>query len=435
MPRISKFKKSVIANVALKPVGMAISLAYTPLLLSYLGSEQYGAWVTVLSVVNGINYFDVGIGNGYRNLLTEALAKGQDERVRSLTRTAYSLVSAIVACAFCVAMLLILVLDVDAFFAVSAPMKLVLGTSLAFVCVNFIAALCKPQLFALQRSGLVSLMAVSTNGISLIFVAGLAAFAPRDMLLVAVAVGVAGLVTNLAFSAMAWYKAPTLVPRPGPLARGDVGGLVGLGMRFFAIQISGLVLYATDNLIITALLGTDSVTPYSTTNSAFSAVASFAIAALTPFWSKITQKAASGDFAWISRALSRVLLVLIPTAACLLVLALFFEPIAELWLGVRLGYDPGLIWCMAVYYVMYLFASVTSTFANGLGRVNLQLIFAVVGAVVNVPLSVFLCSFVGLRSTGVLLATFAALLAGAMPVFVDLRKYISKMVKDRPTQS
>lgn len=430
MPRLSKLKKSVIANVALKPVGMIISLAYTPILLSYLGTDQYGAWVTVLSVVNWINYFDVGIGNGYRNLLTEALTKRQDERVRSLTRTAYSLVAAIVACAFCIAMLIILALDVDAFFAVSAPMKLVLGISLAFVCVNFVAALCKPQLFALQRSGLVSLMSVSTNGISLILVAGLAAFAPRDMLLVAVAVGVAGLITNLVFSAVAWHEESSLIPRLGSVARDEVGSLVGLGLKFFAIQISGLVLYATDNMIITACLGVDSVTPYSTTNSAFSAVVSFAIAALTPFWSKITQKAADGDYAWISRALSMVLIAIIPTAAGLFALAFFFEPIAELWLGVQLSYDTGLIWCMAVYYVMYLFGSITSTFANGLGRVNLQLVFAVVGAAVNVPLSVFLCTFMGLRSTGVLLATFIALLMGAAPVFIDLKRYISRMAKD-----
>ena len=153
-------KRSIVLSVAMRPLGMIISLLYTPLLLSYLGQEEYGIWVTILSVINWINYFDIGIGNGYRNKLAEAITVGNDGAVAALTRTAYSLLTGIVALVFVFGCGFIVLFDVNSFFSTAIAIKAVLIVSLAFVCVNFVAALCKPQLFALQKAELVSLMAV-----------------------------------------------------------------------------------------------------------------------------------------------------------------------------------------------------------------------------------------------------------------------------------
>ncbi|HPL19348.1 MAG TPA: LPS biosynthesis flippase, partial [Spirochaetota bacterium] len=40
------------------------------------------------------------------------------------------------------------------------------------------------------------------------------------------------------------------------------GLLLGLGIKFFTIQISGLILFSTSNVIITQALGADQVTTY-----------------------------------------------------------------------------------------------------------------------------------------------------------------------------
>ena len=73
--KVTNIKKSMFLNILAKPIGMVITLLYTPFLLAYLGNEKYGIWVTVLSVINWINFFDIGIGNGYRNILAENLVK------------------------------------------------------------------------------------------------------------------------------------------------------------------------------------------------------------------------------------------------------------------------------------------------------------------------------------------------------------------------
>lgn len=419
-------KRSMLASVTLKPVGMALSLLYTPILLSYLGNEQYGIWVTILSIINWINYFDVGIGNGYRNQLTKAIASENDALVFSLTRTAYYLLSMIVACVFLIGTVLICILDFNDFFKTTIDVKIVVMISFAFVSVNFIAALCKPQLFALQRTEYVSMMAVATNGLCLIFVAGLNAFFPRNMQLVAIAVGISGLLVNSVFSLISWHKKGSLRPSLGRINVECVKDICGLGMRFFLIQIAALVLYSTGNLVITICLGSSAVTAYSTTYSAFGAVASLAVAALAPMWSRITQAAALKDFAWIKRALRYSLIAILPAAICLVIFAALFRHIAAIWLGVSLDYDNGLIFCMALYYVLYLWGSVLGTTANGLERTKSQLVTGVVGALINIPLAIFFCIGCSMRTTGILVSLILILTVSNIVVMYDVVKYIKR---------
>ena len=67
-------EKSGFINMLIKPANILISFIYTPILLTFLGDERYGIWATILSIITWINFFDVGIGNGLRNLLTKEIA-------------------------------------------------------------------------------------------------------------------------------------------------------------------------------------------------------------------------------------------------------------------------------------------------------------------------------------------------------------------------
>ena len=89
----SRLGKSMILSTLCKPIGMLLSFLYTPLLLNCLGEESYGIWSTILSIINWINYFDVGIGNGLRNQLTKDVERKDNESARSSVSTAYILLS------------------------------------------------------------------------------------------------------------------------------------------------------------------------------------------------------------------------------------------------------------------------------------------------------------------------------------------------------
>src|SRR5262249_39907824 len=74
----------------------------------------------------------------------------------------------------------------------------------------------------------------------------------------------AGLLVALASAGwlFRWHK-PWLAPGIGSVERDSLARLGSTGAMFFAIQLAGLLVYQTDNLIIAHFLGPEQVTPYS----------------------------------------------------------------------------------------------------------------------------------------------------------------------------
>ncbi|MFK1742375.1 hypothetical protein ACIXBO_15220 [Bacteroides fragilis] len=89
--RTIKAKKNIIASLLVKMLSIIISLLLVPVTLNYLNSYEYGVWLTLSSILVWINYFDIGLGNGLRNRLTEALAIGDYEKGRIYISTTFAI--------------------------------------------------------------------------------------------------------------------------------------------------------------------------------------------------------------------------------------------------------------------------------------------------------------------------------------------------------
>ena len=86
-------KKLIIKNISIgmvmKPVSMFLSMMYIPIVLKFIGEERYGVWAIILNMLTWINIFDIGIGNGLRNRLTESCAAADYKAAQVYVSTAY----------------------------------------------------------------------------------------------------------------------------------------------------------------------------------------------------------------------------------------------------------------------------------------------------------------------------------------------------------
>ena len=87
--RTVKTVKNIIAAIIFKGASILISLILVPLTLSYLTSYEYGVWLTLSSVMTWIYVLDIGLGNGLRNRLSEALALNDMELAKIYVSTAF----------------------------------------------------------------------------------------------------------------------------------------------------------------------------------------------------------------------------------------------------------------------------------------------------------------------------------------------------------
>ncbi|MCB0476205.1 MAG: hypothetical protein KDC69_11045, partial [Flavobacteriaceae bacterium] len=83
MDRDRLIKKNISLGVLYKIFNLGIVFITLPILLKYLGTEQYGVWVTLFSIINTVIYLDGGIINGLKTKLAEVLSVNDFQKKKS----------------------------------------------------------------------------------------------------------------------------------------------------------------------------------------------------------------------------------------------------------------------------------------------------------------------------------------------------------------
>lgn len=421
-------KRSIILNTLCKPLSMIVSFLYTPLLLNYLGNESFGIWTTMFSVINWINYFDVGIGNGLRNILSQYIDHNNKKDACIAVSTSYIVLSLISSLVLIVGIISIFILDIGNIFNTDLNIRPALLITFIFICINFILGLIKTQLYALNEAEKVGFMTINMQLLNLIGIFIISSFSKANLFYVAIIIGVSGALINIIYTKGIWIKYKFLIPRLNMFDIRKLKIICNIGIKLFLIQICAIILYSTDNIIISKLFGPAAVTPYSTAYTAFGLLNGIFGAMLVPLWSKYAVAIQRENYIWIKNTILK-LLKLLPFIAILIIIGVFlYKPVAVVWLHKALNYDKGLILCTGVYYFMMIWGSIYSTALNGMSRVNLQLVLAIITAIVNIPLSVFLGKILNMGTTGIILATILCMLFTNIIVSIDIHGYLNKKI-------
>ena len=429
--RKDPLKRSMLLSAMCKPVSMIIAFFYTPLLLHCLGDEGYGIWGTILSVINWINYFDVGIGLGLRNTLTKYITAEDKERARTASSTGYMALTLISGMAVVVGTILVFVLDLGKLFNTSLNVRPALLVSLICVCINFVLGLVKVQYYAVQKAEKVGFMNLWGQIFNFLGIWILTLTGRGDLLPVAVIIGATGIIINLVYSGLLWRVFDYLRPMISRFRREELGNVCGIGIKFFFLQMNALVIFATDNMIISHIFGSERVTPYLTTYNAFGLINGLFAAFIAPLWSKYTAAQEQGDFKWIRRSIFALDKMLAPLAVVFGISIFLYEPAAKIWLRKELDYPKGLITCMAIYFFLMIWNSIYTTLLNGVGEVNLQLVLGLIAAIANIPLSIWLGRDCGLESTGVILATVICVIVLNIAETIQTHLYVNRKIREQ----
>ena len=433
--KIDTSEKNINKNIALglvyKPLSMLLSYLYIPVALAYLGDEKYGVWATVLSVLSWISLFDIGIGNGLRNKLAENLKNYDSLKTRKYVSSAYIMLTIIVMILMIVTVSLFSLVNWKSFFKVEANfsdnLTIVMNISIICMCVSFVMEICKSVYLALQKNHITNLMGLVQQALMLFSVVILKKYTNGNLVFVAIAYGISNLVVELFFTLKLFKYNRDFIPKVKYFSREEAKDTTGLGIQFFIIQIAAMILYATDNIIITQICGPVQVTPYTTANKLFSMITAVFFIMIAPYWSAITVRKVAGDISGIKKAEKKMLrLWKMATIGCIF-LIIVFKPVVHIWLQRDMTFQPGLIPLMAVYAIVYMWNAVYSQIGNGLSLMKVSVIIAIIQSLVNVIASIFFGAILGMKSVGVLLGTVIAMLVSSIVMPIYIKKYLSKI--------
>ena len=401
-------KKNILASFLIKGGNIAISLILVPITIHYIKPTQYGIWMTLSSIIGWFGFFDIGLGNGLRNKFAEALAKGEHEMARIYVSTTYAILTIIIAIALVLFFCINPFLNWSKILNTPADMAGELSTLamivFVFFSVRFVLQLITTILMADQQPAKSSLFNFYGNVFSLLIIFILTKTTTGNLIYLGLGLGCTPVLVLTASTL--WFYAHRY-KRYAPSFRyvqfKHARHLMGLGVKFFILQIAVIVLYETSNIIIAQLFGPAEVTPYNIAYKYFGVIPMIFGIIMTPFWSAFTEAWVTKDFVWIKSTMKKLdLLSLGLTVVTLLMLA-FSHYIFRIWVGRDVNVPLSISVVLAAYFIINARNMIYIYFLNGIGKVKLQLYSGVIGMIVNIPLAIFFGKQLGVA--GVILST------------------------------
>lgn len=407
-----KLLKSISINLVLKPVSVILSYLYAPLLLNYLGEEKYGIWATILSIISWFSYFDVGIGNGLRNVLSAKMAKNDYEGCRKSVSTAYVLLFRIMMAIGGAAIVIFAILDWKMILNTKIDAKVPIIISAVFICINLVLSLYQAQCYSLQKAEWVAINGVFVQIINLLGVWILSHTNISSLDAMAILFGLSTFIVNSFFTIIIWKNYSYFRPNLASCDKKENHAILNVGVQFLFIQLSALILFTTDSIIISRLYGPELVTPYNIVNKVFLLFSTTFSAITAPIWSRCTLALEGGNIEWIKNVVNKLCLLLLPIGIVMFGVAINFQAISDIWLHYELVYENGLVWMMALYIWLTLYANIFSTVMNGTGQLKIQICVAIFSAVIHIPIAVFLAKYMKWGTTGICLSSILTTFAG-----------------------
>tara|TARA_R110001606_G_scaffold23985_2_gene80000 strand:- start:10199 stop:11563 length:1365 start_codon:yes stop_codon:yes gene_type:complete len=426
--------KNIVKHVAVsffyKAGAILASFLLVPLAIDYLNTENYGIWLTISSFIAWFTFLDIGLGNGLRNKLAEAIANNDLKLARAYVSSAYFTIFLISITLFLSLFIINFFVDWNAVFNTSEALEtnlsllmlVVFGTFCLQLIVNLISTVYLANQvhsiqvkihFATQASFLliVWLLTKTSQGSLMIF-AIIFSSLPVLVLLVLNVIGFSSRYKFLKPSIILWKKR-------------YLKDIMGVGFNFFFIQIAGIILYATDNFIISKLFSPEEVVPYNISFKYFSILTMVFTIVVTPYWSSFTEAIVKKDFRWIKISVKNIMKIWLLIPVLLIFLYLISDWFYNIWIGDKVIITAGLSLSMALFVLLFTFNAVFVFFINGTGKIKLQLYLSLFTALLNIPLSIYLAKELNLGIKGVILATILCYLPGIILMPVQYYKLVN----------
>ncbi|HEX2919641.1 MAG TPA: oligosaccharide flippase family protein [Bacteroidales bacterium] len=429
-PRTLLAKKNIAVSFLSKGIAMLVNFLIVPLSLSYIGKVEYGVWLVISSIIYWFSFFDIGLGNGLRNKLAEALALNDLKKARIYITSTFALITGIAITlfiAFTVAAQFISwnkVLNID-----TIPneylLKIVIGV-FAFFCLGFVSSTMNNILQAKQQYATTYIINIATQLISLAVMYILVKTTKGSLMtlsfIYAAKTPVIMLIVGIfLFSGSLNYIRPKLIY----LQLKEAFPLIKLGFGFFLNQILYMILTQSSAFLVIQFFGPEEVTVYQLALKYMTIGSMLYLIVLTPFLTAFTEAYTKNDFAWINSIMNRINYFWLLTSAFTILLVILNKVFFKFWVGDQVIPDFSLILVMGINAIVQTFFNKYTLFLNGIGIIKLQFYVLALQALFFIPLSYLLYRFNFGLSSFIISQVFLSVLAGGI-MFSQYRRIMNR---------
>jgi O-antigen/teichoic acid export membrane protein len=426
--RSARLKKNIINSFLIRSLSVSINLLIVSLSLKYVDPIQYGIWLTLTSIISWFTYFDFGMGNGLRNKLATAIAFEEYDKAKKYVSTTYAIFTIIAISVFVLFCFVNPYIDwthiLNIPSTVGDDIHLVLMVLLGSLCIQFVVQLINTVLNSLQETARAEFITLLGQVGMLITLIILKYTVNGSLKILIIALNIAPLTIVFLASLLHYNRKHNLIaPSIKSIDFSYAKSILNVGGAFFLIQIGSLILFQTDNIIITRILGPEAVTKFNVTYKLYSIIIVVFSIIAAPYWSAFTEAWAKKDYQWINRSIKRLREVWMFTS--FVIVPVFFalaKFLFKIWLPENIVINLSLSVSMAVYVICSTCLSFNCYFLYGISKLRVLLILYVLVTVTNVPLGIVMGKLLGIE--GVILANVIAFILMNIVLWIQTNKIL-----------
>lgn len=413
--RSKNYIKQIKGSFLFKGLAIFASFLAMPLMIKYLGVEHYGVWSTLLSIVSWVVLFDIGIGNGLRNKISESLAKENKQEAHNYISTAYTIVGAISVMLILIFLLASEYIPWQKVFNITSisnyELQSIVNITVIFLFLNFWISLINQVFNGLQKTSLAVFNQFLSNFFSLFAVFVLYTFYESSLIKLAFFYGASLLASSLILSFWFYQKNREFIPKIKSFGLNYTKSITSLGFKFFIIQIAVIVIFTTDKILITQLFGPEYVASYDVVFKLFSVITIVHGILVAPLWSAYSDAYHRSDMEWIKKTIKNQLKIYLLIIVATTLLIFLAKPIIRLWIGKDFFCGQCAIIAMALFILVSTWNNIFAYFinVNATDNLNVQINTSIIAMIVNIPLSIVFIRFFEMGTYGVMLATCISL--------------------------
>lgn len=395
---------NIVGSFGVKGLAMLVNFASLPAYLSYFPDQRIlGVWFTIISVFNWLLTFDLGIGNGLRNLIVQPLLQNDFQKVKEYISTAYitiGLICLILGIIFFISIqyidwnnMLNVSIEIVSMDVLRNSISVILSTVLLQLFLRLILSI----LYALEKTTISNSLSLISNLLILIFLltnkeenvsSKLFSLCLVYFLAINIPLFVASILV-FGFTALKNTKPNITSYRSAYSSK-----ILKLGFIFLAIQISLLIINSADELLILKLYSPEDVVGYQVYFKIFSIFLVLFSLITIPIWSAVTRANEEKRFLWIRKIYKLMNITGVLFMLMIVLTILFFRDIIFIWIGsdiIEIKTSTTILF--GLYYSMMIFIYSANCLANGMSKLKPQLIITSTAALIKIPLIIILSKY------------------------------------------
>ena len=187
-----------------------------------------------------------------------------------------------------------------------------------------------------------------------------------------------------------------------------------------------IIIHQTNNVLIARFVALEEVTSYEAAYKYLSIFLMLFVIMTNQYWSASIEAYRKGDLEWMKSTIQSVQKVWLGTLVICALMVIISPIFFRIWLQGKLEISFMLTVSVAVSVCITNWVNMFNLILNGAGKIRLQMYTWIAASLLNIPISIFLATFLGWGTIGIVLGTVFSMIPLAVLSPFQVRKILNR---------